>query len=276
MRADEWLSSLPRHVHLYQALGYKLPTFVHLPIILGPDRSKLSKRHGATSVLEYRDAGFLPGAILNFLALLGWSLDDSSELFSRDQLIDNFTIDRIGDSAAAFDIDKLYWMNGVYLRDLSNSELATEIEPFLNISANLALGTSGRPALVDIVPVIKERIKTLTEADEMISFFGDHGLEYDPTLLVPKGLDESHVTTILDSVHPIIDGTTDFITGTLETVLRAHAAELELKPGQVFSVLRVALTGRTVAPPLFETMEILGKTQCLERIKRAKTLMENR
>ena len=276
MRADEWLSSLPRHVHLYQALGYKLPTFVHLPIILGPDRSKLSKRHGATSVLEYRDAGFLPGAILNFLALLGWSLDDSSELFSRDQLIDNFTIDRIGDSAAVFDIDKLSWMNGVYIRDLSNSELATEIEPFLNISANLALGTSGRPALVDIVPVIKERIKTLTEADEMISFFGDHGLEYDPTLLVPKGLDESHVTTILDSVHPIIDGTTDFITGTLETVLRAHAAELELKPGQVFSVLRVALTGRTVAPPLFETMEILGKTQCLERIKRAKTLMENR
>ena len=110
----------------------------------------------------------------------------------------------------------------------------------------------------------------------MISFFRDHELEYDPTLLVPKGLDESHVTTILDSVHPIIDGTTDFIIGTLETVLRAHAAELELKPGQVFSVLRVALTGRTVAPPLFETMEILGKTQCLERIKRAKTLMENR
>ena len=276
MRADEWLSSLPRHVHLYQALGYALPTFVHLPIILGPDRSKLSKRHGATSILEYKDAGFLPDAILNFLALLGWSLDDSSELFSRDQLIDSFTIDRVGDSAAVFDIDKLSWMNGVYIRDLSNSQLATEIEPFLEVSADLALGTPDQPDLVDIVPVIKERIKTLREADEMISFFGDHELVYDPSLLIPKGLDENHATTILDSVYPILEKTTDFTTATIDTTLRAHAIELELKPGQVFSVLRVALTGRTVAPPLFETMEILGQAQSLKRIRQAKTLMENR
>jgi len=276
MRADEWLSSLPRHLHLYKALGYSLPTFVHLPIILGPDRSKLSKRHGATSILAYRDDGFLPDAILNFLALLGWSLDDSSEVFSRDQLIDSFTIDRVGDSAAVFDIDKLSWMNGVYIRSLSDIALAKEIEPFLDVSTNLASTNTSQPSLIDIVPVIKERIKTLADADDMISFFGDQKLEYDPNLLIPKGLDTTEVTTILDTVYPILEQTKDFVTNTLETVLRTHADELKLKPGQVFSVLRVALTGRTVAPPLFETMEILGKTQSLNRLRTAKTLMENK
>jgi glutamyl-tRNA synthetase len=276
MRADEWLSSLPRHLHLYKALGYSLPTFVHLPIILGPDRSKLSKRHGATSILAYRDDGFLPDAILNFLALLGWSLDDSSEVFSRDQLIDSFTIDRVGDSAAVFDIDKLSWMNGVYIRSLSDIALAKEIEPFLDVSTNLASTNTSQPSLIDIVPVIKERIKTLADADDMISFFGDQKLEYDPNLLIPKGLDTTDVTTILDTVYPILEQTKDFVTNTLETVLRTHADELKLKPGQVFSVLRVALTGRTVAPPLFETMEILGKTQSLNRLRTAKTLMENK
>ena len=275
MRADEWLSSLPRHLRLYEALGYSLPTFVHLPIILGPDRSKLSKRHGATSVLDYKDNGFLPDAILNFLALLGWSLDDSSELFSRDQLIDRFTIDRVGDSAAVFDIDKLSWMNGIYIRGLSDLALAKEIEPFLDVSASLASKTPGKPSLVKIVPVIKERIKTLTDADKMISFFGDEKLVYDPGLLIPKGLDTAQVATILDTVYPLLEQTDEFATNTLEANLRAHAAQLDLKPGQVFSVLRVALTGRTVAPPLFETMEILGKRQSLDRLREAKTLMES-
>ena len=275
LRADEWLSSLPKHLQLYEALGYSLPTFVHLPIILGADRSKLSKRHGATSVLDYKNNGFLPDAIFNFLALLGWSLDDSSELFSRDQLIDNFTIDRIGVSAAVFDIDKLSWMNGVYIRDLSDVALAKEIKPFLDVSAGLASEAPGKPSLVDIVPIIKERIKTLTDADAMISFFQDEKLVYDPSLLIPKGLDVTQVTTILDTVYPLLEQTDEFATNVLEANLRAHADKLDLKPGQVFSVLRIALTGRTVAPPLFETMEILGKRQSLDRISEANILMEN-
>ena len=132
LRAEEWLPSTPRHVHLYNALGYDMPLVAHLPIILGPDKSKLSKRHGDVALLQYREMGYLPEAMINFLALLGWSLDDHTELLSRDELVSNFTIERIVRSAAVFNLEKLTWMNGVYIRNLGESELAERIAGVLD------------------------------------------------------------------------------------------------------------------------------------------------
>ena len=149
MRAEEWLPSAPRHQMLYEALGYDMPHLVHLPIILGPDRAKLSKRHGATSVLQFRDDGYLPDAMLNFLALLGWSLDETSELFSRDELIEHFTLERILSSSAVFNHEKLDWFNGVYIRRMGDAELADAITPWLDSEAGglPRERSSGRPRL---------------------------------------------------------------------------------------------------------------------------------
>jgi len=141
IRAEEWLSSVPRHKLLYQALGYEIPQMAHLPMILGPDRAKLSKRHGAVSITEYQEQGYLPEAMLNFLALLGWSLDDKTELLSRQELIASFSLERVSKTAAIFNQEKLDWMNGVFLRELSHEELSKKIMPFLRSGSRTPIST---------------------------------------------------------------------------------------------------------------------------------------
>ena len=176
LRGDEWLSSTPRHVLLYQAFGWEPPAFAHLPMILGPDRAKLSKRHGDTSVLAFRDRGFLPEALFNFLGLLGWSLDDHTEIIDRETFVRHFTLDRVLANPAVFNREKLEWMNGVYLRELSEEELAELTAPFLERAPNRPLD---RGLLRRIVPLIRERIKLLSEAEKMAGFFFVEGeLEY--------------------------------------------------------------------------------------------------
>ena len=186
MRADEWISSTPRHVLLYQAFGWEPPLFAHVPQVLGPDKAKLSKRHGATSVILYRDMGFLPEAMLNYLALLGWAFDATTEVMSREELVRNFSIEKINKTGAVFDLTKLEWMNGVYIRQLPVPELITRLMPFLE-RAGLAT-EKDRPYLEQIVPLIQERMKKLSEAEESMDFFF-HDTQYDPKLLVAKGMD---------------------------------------------------------------------------------------
>jgi len=268
LRAEEWLSSTPRHLFLYQALGFEPPQFAHLPMLLGADRAKLSKRHGAVSITDYRQQGYLSEAMVNFLALLGWSLDDKTELLSRQELIDNFSLERVSRTAAIFNRDKLNWMNGVYIRSLSPEEFIQRAMPFLE---------SGLPPEVKrpiskeyvsrIVPLTRERINTLAEAATYANFFFLDKLEYDASLLIGKKMTIETTLKALKAAQEKLSLLESFDHDLLEGTLRPLADELGLNAGQLFSPLRVATTGRTAAPPLFETMVVLGKERCLERIR---------
>lgn len=267
LRADEWLSSTPRHVLLYRALDWEPPLFAHLPMILGQDKAKLSKRHGATSVLEYRERGYLPEAMINFLALLGWSLDDKTEIMSRDELVQNFSIDRISKTGAIFSLEKLGWMNGVYMRQLGTEEMVERVMPFLERGLPKKVRRPISPDYVRlIVPLIQERLKVLGEASELADFFFVDELDYDTALLLKKGLDEGKAIAALRASRDRL-GDCAFDASSLEAVLRPLAAELGLKTGEFFGLLRVAVTGRTAAPPLFQTMAVLGRERCLKRIE---------
>jgi glutamyl-tRNA synthetase len=268
IRAEEWLSSTPRHVLLYEALGYKQPEFAHLPMLLGSDRSKLSKRHGAVSVAEYRRQGYLPEAMVNFLALLGWSLDDKTELFTRQELIDNFTLERVSKTAAIFNIEKLNWMNGVYIRRLSLEDLTQRALPFLDEGLPQKVK---RPLSIDyvrqIMPLIQERAKKLEEVPELIMFFFVEELAYDTNLLIGKGMDGKFILHALEVSLERLKALEKFESEPLEALLRPLATELGLKAGHLFGSLRTAVTGLTATPPLFQTMAVLGKERCLKRIE---------
>ncbi len=269
LRADEWLSSTPRHVLLYQAFEWAPPFFAHLPMILGPDRAKLSKRHGATAVTEFRDEGYLPEAMLNFMALLGWSLDDRTELFTREDLIRCFSIERIGRTAAIFSHDKLRWMNGVYIRDLGAEELADRLMPFLE----WGLPASGKKYLtreyvMRVAPLVQERLSLLTDAARDFAFFFVDELEYDAGMVIGKKLNAEISLRCLQAAADRIEDV-PFDAEGLEVALRGLAEEMKLKPGELFNPIRVAVTGRTAAPPLFQTMEVLGRNRCVARIRRA-------
>ena len=268
MRADEWLSSTPRHCLLYEALGFDRPIFAHLPMILGPDRSKLSKRHGATSLLDYREKGYLPQAMMNFLALLGWSLDDKTELLTKEELVRHFSLERIGKTGAIFNIEKLNWMNGVYIRQLPPDQLAGQCLPFLEKALPAEVG---RPISLEylkrIIPLVQERLKFLAEVVELTDFFFLERLDYPPSL--GKGMTPEMVRASLETVNARLVGLPQFDTASLEALLRPLAAELGLKTGDFFGLIRVAVTGRTAAPPLFQTMDVLGRERCLKRIEDA-------
>ena len=272
MRAEEWLPSAPRHKLLYEAFGYEMPELVHLPLILGPDRSKLSKRHGAASVLEFRDMGYLPEAMFNFLALLGWSLDETSEVFSKDELVEHFTPERILANPAVFNIEKLDWFNGLYIRQMSDEALADALAPWLEDPAS-GLPVDARPVdrdyLAAIVPLERERLKRLSDAPEMLSFFFEERLDYDASLLVPKGLDADAARAALEAALATAQGTDDWSVAALETAYRALAERLGVKTGQLFGAVRVAVTGRTAAPPLFDTLSVLGRERCVSRLAHA-------
>jgi glutamyl-tRNA synthetase len=298
LRADEWLSSTPRHILLYSALGYQPPLFAHMPMILGPDRSKLSKRHGATAITEYRDQGYLPQSMMNFLALLGWSLDDHTEMFTVEELIRNFSIERIGKTSAIFNIDKLKWMNGVYIRDrnlLSDDELTDRLLPFLERDLPKEVNRPiSREYVKQIVPLIRDRLTTLGEAAQLCDFFFDKlsktitpppakivlstsapnvviakaELNYDTKDLLGKKLTKEDALRGLAAALEQLQALT-FDAQPLEDALRALATELGLKAGDFFGLLRVAVTGRTATPPLFQTMISLGKERCIERLEAA-------
>ncbi len=279
LRAEEWLSSTPRHRLLYRALGFEPPQFAHLPMILGADRAKLSKRHGAVSITEYREQGYLPEAMVNFLALLGWSLDDKTEILPRQELISSFSLERVSRTAAIFNRDKLNWMNGVYIRSLSVEDFTQRALPFLDSGLPPEVK---RPLSIEyirqIMPLIQERAKTLAdvagvttfaESPELAKFFFVGELDYAPSLLIGKNMSQQSATQALETAKQRLERLEVFDAESLEAMLRPLAEELGLKTGQLFGVLRVAVTGRTAAPPLFQTMSVLGKERCLRRIEAA-------
>jgi len=272
LRAEEWLSSTPKHLMLYEAVGFTPPVFAHLPMILGSDRSKLSKRHGAVSILEYKEQGYLPEAMMNFLALLGWSLDDKTELFSRDDLIQNFSLERISQTSAIFNNEKLSWMNGLYMRKLPENEFVSRAMPFMEKGLPPEIS---RPLDVEyvkrVLPLIHERVKTLGDValKDLTWFFFTDDLDYDGEFLVDKKLDRCQTQRILKMACAKLSEMDTFDVTTLENLLRPLAEEIGIKAGQLFGVLRIAVTGLSATPPLFQTMGVLGRSLCLKRIDKA-------
>ena len=270
IRAEEWMSSTPCHIMLYNALGYEIPAFGHLPMLLGKDRSKLGKRHGSTSIRQFREDGYLPEAMINFLALLGWSLDDKTEIMTVEDLVKNFTLERVSKTAAIFDHEKLHWMNGVYVRGLSVDDLTARVFPFMEKDLPPEVK---RPLDINyvrqIVPLIRERISTLKDAATYAAFFLLDELEYDSVMFTGKNMTTETALMALKASEEKLSSLENFSRDLLEDTLRHLADDLGIKTGQLFNSLRVATTAREAAPPLFETMAVLGKERCLKRIKAA-------
>ncbi len=262
IRGDEHLSNTPSQLQLYRALGWEPPKFAHLSMILGPDGSKLSKRHGATSVLEYKNQGFLPEALRNYLALLGWSTTDSQQLFTPEELIARFDLEGCQKSPATFDPVKLTWMNGEYLRKLPVPELVRRASPFLEAAG---LKPNGGPQLERAVALEHEKYKLLTEVPGLVDFF------YKPLQFTPKAMDKvlraPGVKQVLLDLAEALKDFAPFTDKALEECIRKFCAERGLKTGQVFHPLRAATTGRTEGPTLFLMLEVMGRDMVLSRLR---------
>jgi glutamyl-tRNA synthetase len=269
LRGEEWISSAPGHLRLFEALGFEPPLYGHLPLILGKDRSKLSKRHGAVSVLAYRDQGYLPEALFNFLGLLGWSLDDSTTVISREQFIDHFDVTRIVSNPAIWDTDKLDWLNGHYIREMPADEFGRVLEEQLERDLPPDVPRPLDPPVAKVAPLVQERIKLLSEAAPLTQFFW---AEVHPTLdqLLGKRFKEEPGTAkaLLEKSLQALDGV-EWRHDALEAALRALAEQENVKPRDLFGLLRVAVTGAEVSPPLFESMEVLGRQKSVFRLGQA-------
>jgi glutamyl-tRNA synthetase len=282
LRGDEWLSSVPLHVNLYNAFGWEMPVYAHLPLILDPSGiGKLSKRKKKgeggeellTYVREYRDAGYLPEAMFNFLAIMGWAYSPDTDIFTREQAVAKFDIHDINPAAGALPLSKLDWMNGVYIRALDPEDLQERLIPFLSRDLGIPEEDLYRnAALAVLTPLIQERITTLADAAELVDFAFVDEIRYDPQMLVAKGLTAAGSLAALEAAHRTIEAL-PFTEEALEPALRQLAVDLGLKAGQLFGILRVATTGKNVAPPLFGSMLALGRERTLERIIRAEELL---
>jgi len=256
IRGDDHVSNTPRQIRILEALGAPAPQYGHLGLIFGPDGKRLSKRHGAVSVQEFREQGYLPEALVNFLALIGWSYDDRTEIMSVAELIERFTLERVGASPGVFDYQKLEHLNGVYLRALPTEEYAERLVAYLREQ-----GYDWDEELIRrAAPLVQEKITTLGEFPAFAGFlFKD--VEPDPALLDGAVLGEAE--SALAEVEP-------FTAEAIEQSLRTLAERLELKPREAFQPIRVAVTGSRISPGLFESLELLGRDRALARIRSAR------
>ena len=275
IRGDDHLSNTPRQILVYEALGAPVPTFAHLSMIWGSDGKRLSKRHGATSVEAYRDLGYLPEALLNYLALLGWSLDGETTIIDRNTLLANFSLERISRNPAIFDAEKLEWMNGVYIRDLTASEFVDRMLPWLE-DADLLTGAEAqmperRAWLERLAPLVSERVKRFDEVVPWVGFLFVPDVRVDEDSRT-KVLSKNGSGRALDASSTALACLDTFSVEAVEAALRGLPERLEMKPKAVFQAVRVAVTGSTVSPPLFESIELLGKQRSLHRIAAARGL----
>ena len=253
IRAEEWISSTPKHVLLYQAFGWELPIFAHLPILRNPDKTKLSKRKNPVWASWYLEQGYLPDAILNYLALMGWSHPDEKEIFDKEEFKKVFTLERVSPVGPAFDPKKLEWMNGQYIMKLSDAELK---EKLLHFYSDKKLDES---FVEKTVPLIKERIKTLSDYAPLISFFLEKPSNYEVDLKDSKELIEQ----IANKLESISEWKAEYIGSAMVEL----AKERNVSNSTFFMTLRVAISGKKVTPPLNESMELLGKKECISRLR---------
>ncbi len=256
IRGDEFISSTPKFLQLYAALGWNPPRFAHVPPVLGPDKAKLSKRHGALGALEYRDWGYLPEALINFLATLGWNDGTTQEIYARDELQRTFTLERIQKSPAVFDSQRLDWINGCHIRKMDREDLLQKVEDFWPEEAHEFDAGYKR----QVLSLVYERLKYFAELPELTWFFFVDPEEYPPQL------NAEHVQQWLPEVIKVLHES-DFSEEDLEARLRQLVADIEVKTGELFKVIRIAITGQTAAPGLFETMHTLGKEVTIRRLE---------
>ncbi len=279
IRGEDHLSNTPKHILLFQALGHEVPAFAHLPLILNPDRTKMSKRKSQTAISDYRAQGFIPEALVNFLALLGWSTGTEEEILSLDELAGRFDLEHVQKGGAVFDRERLEWLNGQWIRKLDEEDLIERLEPFL-----VAERDAGRidrvptpEELRPLVPIIQERLPTLGAIGDLVGFLWVDNVALDPAMLVPKRWDRATTLAALRAARETIDGSVGALTfeaDELEPPMRALAETRGWKAGDLFMAIRVAATGRTATPPLFDSLVALGRERTLARLDRAIETLE--
>jgi glutamyl-tRNA synthetase len=263
IRAEEWLSSLPKHVQLYRSFGWPMPVFCHLPLLRNADKSKISKRKNPVSLNHYRRAGYLPEAMLNFLALMSFSMPDGRDEFTLDEFVQAFELERTSLGGPVFDLEKLTWLNGRYLRRLTTEEFI----------GRLRGGPLSDSYLAEVLPLCRERVDTLEGFFEYASFFFVGEVAYDGEALrgmVPTARTSTDVSKTLRALlEQHLDALPDWSAVTVETALQACAEGEGWPPKDLYMTVRLAVTGRAATPPLFETMAVLGKEVCRRRLRRA-------
>jgi glutamyl-tRNA synthetase len=260
IRGEEWINSVPKHILLYRKLGWKPPVLCHLPLLRNPDKSKLSKRKNPTSIGFYRDSGFLPEAVLNYLGMMGWSMPDGREKFTREEMVERFSLEDINLGGPVFDVDKLRWLNAKYIReDYTPGQLVDLLEGWrLN-----------RPTLEAIAEMAQGRLQTLSDWGPLTSFFFSDRLDPDPELLVLKGMDSDGSRDVLQMVVWELEKLREFTSESVGECLRTASEALELKLRDLTAPLYVAVSGSTSSTPLFRSMEVLGADVSRMRIRRA-------
>jgi glutamyl-tRNA synthetase len=263
IRAEEWISSLPKHVQLYRAFGWELPVFCHLPLLRNSDKSKISKRKNPVSLDHYRQAGILPEALLNYLALMGWTMPDERDQFTLEEFVAAFRLEHISLGGPVFDLDKLNWLNGKYIRDLSTEELLAAVRE--NVYADSYLSA--------ILPLVQERIDTLADFPAYADFFFVGDVSWDEAMLarlVAKGRTPQQTAKGLRLLlEDHLDAILEWNSTAIEDGMRAFCEANDWTAKELFMPVRIAVTGRAATPPLFETMEVLGKPRCRWRLRRA-------
>jgi len=273
IRGDDHISNTPKQIPLYRALGFPVPKFAHVPLILGKDKSRLSKRHGATSVQSYQDEGFLPDAMVNFLALLGWSPGENREILKLEELINLFSLDRISSKNSVFDDEKLKWMNSVYIKELNFSDYKRMTVPFIEkVYGKIEIE---EPQLNYILELMKERLQVLSDIAPLAGFFFKDEIEYDESA-VQKRLLKPEVPQILKNLADELEKLNVFDMHTVESAARGIVEKMGIKGGDLIHPTRVALTGITVGPGLFELIAGLGKQKTIDRLNTAIALCAQR
>ena len=280
MRAQEWIPSGPLHILLYEAFGWEPPIYCHLPMVMGKDGQKLSKRHGSTSVRDFRAKGYLPEAIINYVTMVGWSLDDHTELFSKEDLEKCFKIENIHKAPGVFDYKKLDWFNGQYIRECDNERLSSLCTPYLQEAGFISkeVTEEEKKLILSLIPSVKERMKVLSDVVPLTTFLFKDEPVVDKTVYIAKGSNEENTLKALEKGSGILlsglkEGKAE---ATIEEELVNLSKELEIKINGVFQPIRVAITNSTVSLPLFDSIKLLGLDETEKRLERAlKIFKEN-
>lgn len=269
IRGDEHLANTPKQIHVHRALGAEPPEFAHVPMVLAPDRTKLSKRHGATPIAELRAMGYLAPAILNYAALLGWSADGTTEIMPLEEMIRRFDLDRVGAAAAVYDTNKLTWVNHQYIKTMKLNRLVRQVIPRLVEAGVMGpMTTLGEYRRVRrVVALVRERMHTLAEAPRLMGYFFTDEIEYDPDA-VAKRLSAPGVERILGRAADALEAAEPWTTAAIEEAIRGTARAMEVKDSEVIHPVRVAVTGMAVGPGLFELLELVGRRRAVERLRR--------
>ncbi|MCL4367428.1 glutamate--tRNA ligase [Patescibacteria group bacterium] len=260
VRGVEFISSTPKHIALYQAFGWELPIFVHLPLILGSDKSKLSKRHGAKPASDFREDGYLPQAILNYMALISWTPPEGKEILTIAEMIKDFSLSAIHINNPIFDVTKLDWMNGEYIRKMSDEELTEKLQQFLT-------DHPAKEKIGQVVPLIKERIKKLSDFVPLTDFLWEEP-EYDLAIFEKIKVAQNNQLEVLKQILETLENLTKpWDAKSFEQQFRQLADKLGVKHADIFQLIRVAVSGQLVTPPLFESIQIIGEAKTVERIR---------